>query len=263
MRTIPCPIWSRVMDVIGPIARGVRRRRCAPSENSTPTRRSWWRRSSGSSGFVWGLRGLRDARRDPRGGQPADTGRDDHRGGCADDIDDATSDEDSGQQCHGATDRGEGVRDEEVLVRDEPWDDGGRGRQEEPIHRHDQERAREEGDRLIDRIEEHEPYERGLHPRGEQQDPPAPPPVDEDTDERPEDRVGEGDDKRCLEEPGRGVLLLRGQEHDRGHQRGLEEPVRGLADEPDREQLAEVGARESPADPFSRARPGRHRAVRL
>ena len=44
---------------------------------------------------------------------------------------------------------------------------------------------------------------------------------------------------------------------------GLEEPVGELADEPDREELAEVGARESPADPFERARPGVHRAVRL
>ena len=63
VRTIPCPIWSRVMDAIGPIARGLRRRRRAPSANSTRTRRSWCRRRPGSSGFVWGLRELamRDA----------------------------------------------------------------------------------------------------------------------------------------------------------------------------------------------------------
>ncbi len=82
-------------------------------------------------------------------------------------------------------------------------------------------------------------------------------------DERPEDRIGEGDDERRLEEPGGGVLLLRGEEHHRGHESGLEEPVGGLAHEPDREELAEVGARESPTDPFQRARPGVHRTVRL
>ena len=104
--------------------------------------------------------------------------------------------------------------------------------------------AREERDRLVDRIEEHESNGGRLDPGSDQQYPSASPPVDEDTDERPEDRIGEGDDQRRLEEPGRGVLLLRGEEHHRGHQRRLEQPVGGLADETDREELAEVGARE-------------------
>ena len=55
--TIPCPTWSSVIDVIGPMARGVRASRVMPSANSRTTRRS----SSpiGVSGTWWGSNGLR------------------------------------------------------------------------------------------------------------------------------------------------------------------------------------------------------------
>ena len=56
VRMMPCPIESIEIEVIGPIARGVRTSVVTPSANCAATRWSWRRSSSGASGIVIGAR---------------------------------------------------------------------------------------------------------------------------------------------------------------------------------------------------------------
>ena len=155
-----------------------------------------------------------------------------------------------------AADRGQRVRHQQVLGRHESRYHRLRGRQEEPVHRQDDQRACVEHDRCMHRIEQHQPYERRLDPRRDREDATPRPAVDEHAGERPDDGERHGDDHRGLEQPHRRALLVRGED-DRRDQRDLEEPVRELAGHPHQEQTPEVGTAERATRALERA-PRRH-----
>ena len=79
VRTMPCPIWSRVMDVIGPIARRVRRSVREPVGELQRDPPQLVPEQLGVLGLRVRLESTRDPRRDPRGDEPADARRDHHR----------------------------------------------------------------------------------------------------------------------------------------------------------------------------------------
>ncbi len=191
-----------------------------------------------------GQRHRRELRPDPGGDrrcrEPSDPRGDDHRRGGAGGVGDLPTHEDPHEEGQRASDGGEGVRHQQVGGGDETRDDGGCGRQVEAVHGQDRERTQVEGDPEPLRIEQDECHEERLDHRGDREDGPARPSVDEDAHERAEDREGEDRDQARLEQP-HGRALVGGCEDDRGHEGRLEEAVPQLSGEADREEPAEVG----------------------
>ena len=143
--------------------------------------------------------------------------------------------------------------------------DGDRGREVEAVHReHPQHAGVEQRRRCLVGSNNASSDERRPQPRRDDEDPPAGPAVDEHAGERPEERERQRDHGRRDREPGDRALLV-GVEHHRGDERGLEQAVRRLRDEPDREQPPEVPAPQGVARALERSlheRDGRRRRTR-
>ena len=220
----------------------------APSRNSTTTRLRLVAEQLGILGLRRSFSSLRIreaiheaiSSSDGRGDHDRQ-GQVDRRERVVDGVDHAAADEDAHQQRDRPPDRGERVGDGEILVRDGADDRGG-GREEEAVHGQDEKRTRIEQDGLAGGIEEHQSGEPGLDPKvqgggGFRFDL-----VDEDPRTVPGSNGG-AITRVAFRKP-TAVLWSSGEEGDRRSQRRLEEPVRGLASEPDPDQLAEVGARD-------------------
>ena len=177
----------------------------------------------------------RDARRDQPGGRGDRDDRDVPVG-----VGHESPREDPDEQRDRAADRRDRVRGQEILGRNQPRHHGLCGREEEPVHRDDPQRPRVEQERATVGVQQDEEGGCGAQDRRDHHDLAARPSVDEDPREGPEDRERDDHDRRRQREARRGRRSL-GREDERGDERRLDEPVGGLAHEPDPQEPPEVG----------------------